>query len=180
MVRPIARDGEDRIVETWEVMIEGTVWVHVYDRRDDRYVKQRVGGREGSRRIHITRDDRKYNQERLPDENKGLDPFTNGALRLVDSATRDESLDTRYHMTPADIAELLEIKDEDLFREAVEAIESELIVRRLRALAETDGTVAQNSVLREVCEARWPIGGTQKSVREMIEAGERIGATQVW
>ncbi len=97
-MRPTAKD-EDKVIETWESTVEGTVYVDVYSRREDAYVSQRIGGTTGSKRLHISRDDRKYNQERVSDENKMLDPFTNGALRLIESATRDENLDTRYHLT---------------------------------------------------------------------------------
>ncbi len=179
MARPAAKE-HDTVIETWETSSPGTTWVWVYDRREDKYTEQRVGGREGSGRLHIARDDRKYNQERVPDENRMLDPFTNGALRLVESATRDETLDVRYHYSDADLLEMFEVRDEALFAEAVAEIESELIIRRLLSMSEKAGTQAQSTCLREICEDKWPIGGTQKTVREMIEAGERIGATQIY
>lgn len=179
MVRPkTTPDGE--IIETWQAATAGTTWVWVYDRRDDKYAKKRVGGREGSGVLHLRRDDRKYNQERIPVENRMLDPFTNGALRLIESSTRDESLDVRYHYTDADLMEMFDVRDENLFGELITGIESELIVRRLLGMAEKAGTQAQVQALRDMCDDKWPIGGTQKTVREMIEAGERIGAGQIY
>ncbi len=179
MVRPFA-DEADRIIETWESAIAGTTWVWTYNRRDDRYIKTRVGGREGSNRIRISRDDRKYNQEMVPVENRLLDPFTNGTLILVDTANRDDQLDTRYHYTKAQLEEMFELREPELFKEAIEGIESELIIRRLYSMAEKIGTNEQTQILRDICDERWPIGGTQRTVREMIEAGERIGATRMW
>lgn len=179
MTRPEASE-DDKTIETWETAIAGAVWVWVYDRREDRYISQSVGGKTGSRRLHITRDDRKYNQEQMPYENAHQDPFTNGALRLISAATRDELLDVRYHYTDADLAELFEVRDPHTFMEGVTDIHSELIVRRLLAMAETIGTQAQNQVLKEYVSQKWPIGGTQKTVREMIEAGERMGAERIW
>lgn len=178
MARPEAA-AADRVVETWETAIAGTVWVWVYNRRQDQYELQRVGGSEGSRRLHITRDDRKHNQEQVPFENRGADPFTNGALRLIDTAGRDEHLDVRYHYSDTDLCELFEIRDVDLFIEAVGDIKSELVIRRIAALAETKATLAQSEALRELTQTRYPVGGTQKTVREMLEAGERIGATYI-
>lgn len=179
MTRP-ATKTKDAIIETWETATSGTVWVWVYDRREDKYSKARVGGREGSGRLSITRDDRKYNQERIPIENRMLDPFTNGALVLVDATERDEMLDVRYHYSDTDLLQLFEVRDVDLFTEAINEIESELIIRRLLSMSEKAGTQAQDTALRSSSQTRWPIGGTQKTVREMIEAGERIGATQIY
>ncbi len=178
MPRPPVKP-EDQVVETWEVLTEGVLHVWAYDRREDRYVTESLGGDQGSMRLHITRDDRKYNQERVPIENKGLDPFTNGALRLVASETRDENLDTRYHLDDKDLTEIFEIRDADLFMEAVTGFTSELMLRRMQALGEQVGTQEQNRRLRELIDERYPIGGTQRTVREMLEAGERIGASHI-
>lgn len=173
MPRPEARE-DDKVVETWESCIPGTVWVWVYDRREDRYIMQSIGGSTGSRRLHITRDDRKYNQEQVPIENHKLDPFTNGSLRLVEAATRDDSLDQRYHLSNTDLAEMFEVRDINLFTEAITDIDSELVLRRLSDMSEEIGTVAQNEALKELIRLRYPIGGTQKAVQEMIDAGERL------
>jgi hypothetical protein len=178
MARPVPSD-QDRIIETWESVVAGTVYVWVYDRREDKYIKQAVGGRSASKRLHISRDDRKYNQELVPPENRQHDPFTNGALRLKESANRDESLDIRYHYTDEDLKTFFEIRDEALFSEAIEAVESELILRRLEAVAEKEGTVAQHEALREVVRERYPIGGTQRTVAEMYRENERSFAERL-
>lgn len=168
---------DDKVVETWETTIAGTVFVWVYDRREDKYHHQSVGGKSGSRRLHISRDDRKYNQEQIPIEAEHLDPFTNGSLRLVGAATRDETLDVRYHFTDGDLEEMFEVRDLDMFMETAKEITSELILRRLQAVGERVGTQAQNDALKALVNERYPIGGTQRTIREMIEAGERIGAS---
>jgi hypothetical protein len=175
-MRPEAKD-DDKVIETWESAVAGTVWVWVYDRREDRYVKQSVGGASSSRMLHISRDDRKYNEEQIPVENAKLDPFTNGALRFVKAATRDETLDMRYHYTDADLSQLFEVRDMLRFTEAVAAIDSELILRRLAALGEANATNSQSAVISDLLRERYPIGGTQKTVREMIEAGEKLAST---
>lgn len=178
MTRPDSTD-DDKVIETWESAIPATVWIWVYDRREDRYNQQAVGGR-GSRRIHLTRDDRKYNQELMPVENEGLDPFTNGSLRLLGAATRDENLDVRYHLTDEELSQFFDVRDPDLFLEGVRDITSELILRRLADLSVSTGTQAQAEALKELVSTRYPIGGTQKTIREMIDAGERIGATRAY
>lgn len=172
--------NDDKVVETWETAISGTIFVWIYDRREDRYTQQSVGGRSGSKRVHLSRDDRKYNQEQVPIENADLDVFTNGSLRLIGAASRDESLNTRYHFTDEDLAALFEVRDPDVFLEGVSDITSELVLRRLLELGEKVGTMAQFQALKDLVTTRYPIGGTQKTVREMMEAGERIGASQLY
>jgi hypothetical protein len=179
MTRPDTTE-DDKTIETWESAISGTVYVWVYDRREDRYNQQSVGGRSGSRRVHLSRDDRKYNQEQMPIENQHLDPFTNGSLRLVGSANRDELLDVRYHFTDAELGEMFEVRDAGLFIDAIKDITSELILRRLASISEERGTVAQSEALSELIRERYPIGGTQKTIREMIQEGERIGAVRAY
>lgn len=166
---------DSQVMETWEITTDGTVWVDKMDAREGRYVKQRVGGRQGgSRRLHITRDDRRFNQEQVVEEMGGYDPFTNGALVLVSSEKADD-IDSTYHLTTEDLGRLLEIKDSALFEQEVRDIKSELILRRLKELSETQATVAQLEFVSELIRDRYKVGGTQRTVREMISAGEMSG-----
>ena len=175
------------------MMCPGAVWVWVYDRRNDEYKQQEVGLRSGTKKLHLTRDDRKYNQELIIDENRSLDPFINGTLRLLGGATRDESLDGRLrgaakadpdldvsnHRTDEDLVEMFEIRDPAQFTESVEAVTSEVLLRRLRNLADEKASVVQTTILDDLIRTRWPVGGTQRTIREMQEAGDRIGATRI-
>lgn len=171
-------DNEDtHIVETWEITTPGTIWVTVYDRRDDRYTQTRVGGREGaSKRLNISRDDRKFNQESIIEERKHLDPFTNGKLRFIKSSdgSEPEGVDRTYHMTDQDLLAMLADKNIDSFEQKVRAIQSELIVRRLVDIADKDGTRLQYETIRDIINERYPVGGTQRAVRDMVEAGEKL------
>jgi hypothetical protein len=178
MVRP-AITSDDQKIETYEITTGGTVWVWVFNKREDRFEKKRVGGRSGSRLLHITRDDRKHNQEQNPVENSGMDPFTNGSLRLITESDRDDTLDMRHHLTDGELEKYFEVRDKTKFRTKVDDVASELIIRRLMSLAEDHGTVAQTDVLRDIITARYPIGGTQRTVREMMEAGERLNAARL-
>lgn len=179
MSRPTANPN-DQEIESWEIAFDGSVSIWVYDRRNDEYKKQVVAGHYGSRTMHLSRDDRKYNQELIPDECKHLDPFINGQLRLLGaSADRDENLDVRNHYSNDELATMFEVRDPELFREAMEGITSEVVLRRLQNMAETHATVAQNETLRDLIQRRYPVGGTQTTVKEMIEAGDRIGATRI-
>lgn len=173
----VAEASEDKTIETWEATTDVTVWVWVYDKREDKYKKQRVGGRSGSKKLHIRHDDRIFNQEQVVDENRHLDPFTNGLLRLVDGRQEGDEIDTSYHLTADDLKSMLEIRDEDVFRSEVEGITSELIIRRLKDLSEKYGQVWQRDFLVDLVEERYKVGGTQKSVREMMaedDAGIRL------
>ncbi len=178
MPRP-STPKSDAATETWEATTAATTWVYTFDKREDRYKLTRVGGRSGSRRLMISRDDRKYNQEILPYENTSQDPFTNGTLRLVSDRSLDDELDTRYHYTDADIAAFYEVREADAFLEAISDITSELVLRRIAAFGDTSGTIAQLEAIRGLLRERYPVGGTQKSVQEMIDAGDRLGVGQL-
>lgn len=173
MSRPEVPDA-DKVIETWEITCPGTVWVYVFDRRQDRYSKARVSGTSGTRRLHISRDDRKFNQEQVSYEHRDLDPFTNGMLRLIDSSA-DADLDTRNHLSTEQLEAMLEVKDEAAFKTTVDDINSELILRRLLDVTERLGTIWQLEIVREVVHGRYALGGTQKTVRELLSAGEKLG-----
>ena len=164
-----------KVLETWEITTDGTIWVDKMDAREGKYIKQRVGGRQGgSRRLHITTDDRRFNQEQVVEEMRDSDPFTSGALILV-SAEKADDIDSTYHLTTEDLSRLLEIKDTKLFESEVGDIKSELILRRLKELAENQATVAQLAFIGELISTRYRVGGTQRTVREMMAAGEMAG-----
>jgi hypothetical protein len=178
-----AEQPGEKLVEVWEIIIPGTVWVWTYDRRNDKYQKQRVGGRGGggSKRLQISVDDRRFNQQQVVDEMRGYDPFTNGSLRRISGPDLDPEEDylltDKYHLTDDQLRGLLEVKDEAIFGDEVREIESELILRRLLAVAEKDGTVWQFELLRALVEERYPVGGTQKTVREMMASNELQGGS---
>jgi hypothetical protein len=157
-------------IETWEITTEGTVWVLVSDPRDPSgYKKQRVGGRAGgSKRLRLSTDDRRYNEEQIVSEMEKENPFRNGLLRLIDQTSQDDIVKT-YHLTNDDLKTILEIRDEKMFEEAVQGITSELIIRRLAALAEKEATMAQLNYIKDLIEDRYKVGGTQKAVQEIFD-----------
>ena len=163
-------------VETWEITTEGTVWVWLMDPREQRYRKQQVGGRAGgSKRLRISTDDRRYNEEQIVEEMVDHNPFRNGALRIVSTEVIPEDVDTRYHFTTEQLVQLLEVRDEQLFRSEVEDITSELVIRRLKDQAEKTGTVGQLAFLTEIIDTRYRLGGTQRTVEEMLAQSDRSG-----
>lgn len=168
---------DEKTVESWEAATDVTVWVWVYDKREDKYKKQRVGGRSGSRMLHIRRDDRVFNQEQVVVENKHLDPFTNGLLRLVAGGREDDELDATYHLTVEDLKGMLEIRDEEIFKGEVEGIGSELILRRLKDAAEKHGAVWQLEFIRDVIDDRYKVGGTQRAERDVY--GDPTSSTEI-
>lgn len=173
MPRPVNENSS--IVETWEITTNGTAWVYIYDRRNDTYSKQRVGGRGGSKKLHINRDDRIFNQEQVVDENKHLDVFTNGMLRFISANDGSEpDVVLKWAFTEEQMLELFTIKDSALFEETVREIESELALRRLTSLAEKEATNAQYTFLRDLIEERYKVGGTQRAVADMLRSGEQL------
>lgn len=159
-------------IEVWESVTDGTVWVYVKDPRDPQgYRKARVGGSigGGSRTLRISTDDRRFNQERVVEEMRSHDPFVNGMLRFVSSGPQIDDIDPRYHLADEDLIAMLEVRDQDIFKEAVEEIGSEVVIRRLRAIAERQGTGGQLEIVDNVIDERYRVGHTQKVVREMMD-----------
>lgn len=171
------------IHEVWEIMVPGTIWVWTRDVRiPGQYKKTRVGGKSGgSKKLRISTDERRYNEEQVIEEMIDHNPFRNGFMRLVsvDEDAKPDDILTNYHLTDKDLIAYFEVKDADVFGEAMKDIESELILRRLYALSVENGSVAQNEILRDLVEARYKQGGTQKTVREMIAAGEMDGGERL-
>lgn len=152
-------------METWEIQVPGRVTVWKRNRRTGEYDRATVTG-EGPKLLHITKDDRLYNEELIPEENTNLNPFTNGSLaRRNGKALEGLTTDT--------LREILSIGSPDAFREALEDhVGNELTIRRLHDLAQTEGTMGQVDALRDVIDEHYKSGGTQRTVREMMEESE--------
>jgi bifunctional DNA-binding transcriptional regulator/antitoxin component of YhaV-PrlF toxin-antitoxin module len=169
--------SSSEVIETWDMLTEATVWVWVKDARTSSMVKKRIGGRAGGTKVlHLTTDERRYNQEQVVEENKDDDPFTNGSLKLRSVGVADD-IDTTYHLTNEDLRAMLSIRDQDVFESEVREISSELILRRLKDIAENEATIGQYTFLRDLVDERYKSGGTQATVREMLEEEARQAGT---
>jgi hypothetical protein len=151
--------SEDSVKEKWEMCVDGVVAVWTYDKKYDRYDRTQVGNRH-SRFLYITTEDRQYNQEQIPDECKHLDPFTNGALRLV-SGSNDRSLDTSNHLDGDDLLAI--VRDRSHFAQRMADLGNELLVRRLLAVVEDEGTAKQLDETKAFLRERYPIGGGSRA-----------------
>lgn len=152
--------------EIWETTTGGTVWVQVKDpRKPDGWRAQKVGGK-GSKRLTITVDEREFNQELVPFENAHLDPFLNGILVRThpkDGPRGDNQL------TDAELIEILQMDSDDVFKEAVGAITSEVNLRRLLALGERHTNVLRLQELSQWVDDKYRVGKTSRVVKEMLE-----------
>lgn len=162
--------------ETWEIQIPGSIRIWVMDRRHGGYVTKAVNGRRGKgpRRITLTKDERLYNQELVPQENRRFDPFLNGSLvQIVDGKKQGD-------LTDEAIGAYLELESESAFSEAINDIRGELTHRRLLTLAAHKGRMWQVEMLRELIEDRYPVpaAGSQPVVDQMYAEGE-FGATRL-
>lgn len=137
-------------IEIWEAVSQSTVWVTVVDGRG-RDVSRPVGGPGHPVRIRLTTRDRQYNVDANPDGN----PFDTGWLRRVDGDHKDD--DAQPGKTDAQLLGLLQ-HAEDL--EEILMTESELNVRRLRAMARGEAadsiSMSQARIIENVVAARWP------------------------
>lgn len=157
--------------EVWEIQIPGTVWTRVRNPEIPGTWKTiRANGAKGPKRLSLTSEERRYNQELVPEENEHLDPFKNGSLKCVQGAPKD----VKTWLTDDDLSAIIGLEDETLYQEEVSSITMELTLRRLLDLAERTATVPRYEFLRELVQDRYAVGGTQRAVQEMIDAGERL------
>ena len=160
--------SEMRVVEIWEAVTEATVYIHVRDTLNGGWKAKRVGGKGAGRRLQISVEERRYNQDLIPDEGIKFDPFVNGMLICVQG---DE---VQGSMTNDDLLSVLKLDDDDTFVEFINDIESEIVVRRLLAMSEKHASKSRYDSLLDLVDRRYRVGGTQRVVQEMIDAGERL------
>lgn len=165
--------GEEMASETeiWEPTTESAVHVLKKNPQDPtgwRNVK--VGGKRGTRRLQLTREEREHNQQMVAIENKHLDPFLNGQLLCI-QGTPDSS---SAQMSDDQLRELLKIEDDDTFMEAVTDLGSEVLLRRLLLQAEDHATKRRYDMVYDYVSTTFRVGYTQKSVREMESQDESV------
>lgn len=149
--------------EIWEATTEGTTYVNVRDPRNaGGWTKRRVGGR-GSKRITITTEEREFNQDLVHYENRHLDPFTNGLLIQV--APKDVERGEN-HRSDDELVTVLAIPDDDQFEKAVTLVTSEVVVRRMLALAEKRAPMMRYQFIRDLVTDRYSVGKTSRVVAE--------------
>lgn len=156
--------------EIWETTTGGTTFVHVKDPRNpDGWVQKKVGGR-GTKRITLTVEEREFNQELVTYENKHHDPFTNGLLVRISPKDVDRG---QFEVTDEELIALLQGGTDEEFSATIKKTDSEVILRRMLALAERNTTMHRFQELQEVIDIRFSIGKTQKVVQEMFEDDAR-------
>lgn len=157
--------------EIWEIQIPGTIFVKVRNPEiAGTWKVVRANGEKGPKRIQITASERKHNRDLIPEENEHLDPFSNGSLRCVVGAPTQN----KTWLTDADLTSIIQLESDELYEAEVTDIKAELTLRRLLDLCERIGTVRRFEFLRDIVQDRYRVGGTQRSVEEMMTAGEKI------
>lgn len=157
--------------EIWEIQIPGTIYTKVRNHEIAGTWKTiKANGTNGPKRLTLLASERRYNRELIPDENAHLDPFSNGSLRCVVGEPKNH----KTWLTDEDLEAIIRLESEDLYKEEVAGITLELTLRRLLDLAQRIATVSRYEFVKEVVQERYQVGGTQRAVAEMIEAGEKI------
>lgn len=159
---------EELKVETWETLTPGFTSLLRHDRKTDDYEKVLVGGKSPGRRIKITVGDRRYYQSQILEENVAHDPFKNGRLRRVDGPVVDD-IDETYHFTDEDYGKIIGTTNAKAFQAKVLKIDSELVLRRLKDIAEEHATATQFNFIKKILKERYPIGGPQISLDPNFE-----------
>lgn len=146
--------------EIWELTIPGRVNVEAFNPRGG---SRTVSAKGKGQRLRLSTEDRLLNQERIRDPEN--DPFTNGMLIRIDSqATPADKSPEAF--TEDELLSLFGLPLEDF--EAVVSGLGQVPVRRLRALVDKHGSVAQSTFLVEQIETRWPVTSGDTAVyREM-------------
>lgn len=155
---------ENNAHEVWQGTTDSTVWVQVKDPRvTGGWAKKRIVGR---KKITLSVDERLFNQELIDEEFQDLDPFTNGLL--VRTSPKDAEK-AKYELTDEQLVELLMIDDDDTFAAELAGIESEVVVRRLLALAERKATFVRYQAVQAFVDDKYHVGKTSRVVKEIIE-----------
>lgn len=155
-------------VEIWESVTDAKVYVNVKDpMKPGGWAKKKISRVTGPKRLQISVEERRYNQDLVPDERVGNDPFSNGMLVCVQGKEKPANA-----MTDEELLDILNLEDDDLFQETIAGIDSEVLIRRMYGLSETKSTHARYLMIQEIVDTRYRVGGSQRVVTEMIEAGE--------
>lgn len=151
----------ERDYEVWAAVGAGAVWVTLTDDRG-RETQRQIGGPGGADRLKIKVDDREAMQYVSPNN-----PFDSGRLRRVDpGAPERQAAKTDDELIASLASPTLE---DDLMAE------SEFNVRRLKALAEAEGSnavsVGQLFTINRVIDRRWP--QSEPPADQLAAANER-------
>ena len=166
---PARRDVREELdrVEIWESLTDSTTWILVRDHINGGWKHQRVGGR-GARRIQLTVEERRFNQDMVPDENVQLDPFVNGLLKCVQGEGSSPNA-----MDDAKLVALCGLpEDADFFAKA-EAIQSEVLLRRLVRVAEKHASNPRYLFVRDLADTRYRVSKSQPSLDPSFK-GEKL------
>lgn len=154
-----------QVSEVWEATTTGTTWLHKKNPQvAGTWRQHKVGGR-GSQRITLTVEERLHNQELMPYENSHLDPFSNGTLIRISPLDGDRS---PSEVTDPQLLELFEIGSDDVFAAEINEITSEVVLRRLLALAEKHASMVRYNTIRDLVDDRYKRGKTQTSVKDLF------------
>ncbi len=78
--------------------------------------------------------------------------------------------------TEGDLRALLALRGDAFEQVLATHAHDELLLRRLRTVAKAEGTMAQNEAISAALTP-YRKGGTQRTVAEMIDAGEKLGVS---
>ncbi len=155
----------ENVQETWETTTGGTVYVQVKDPRQPGGWRQTKVGGKSAKKLRITVEEREFNQELIPEDNQEHDPFLNGLLVRTHPKDAPKGVN---ELSDADLIEMLQMDSDEVFMEAVKSLASEVVLRRLVALAERHTNLLRLQELQAFVDAKYRVGKTSKVVAEMI------------
>lgn len=163
--------SDEDIIEIWEATTDSVVFLNVKDpvKKGWKQVKVTL---QGPKRLQITLEERRFNQSQIPEENLHLDPFSNGQLICVQGEAKGINM-----LTDDDLITILTLEEDAEFETAVSDLDSEVLVRRLLGLAQTRATNTRFEFIRDLVDVRYRVGGTQTTVQQMIDDGEKVAAS---
>lgn len=162
--------------EIWESTTGGTTFINIKDPRNPRaWITKKVGGK-GTQRITVTVEERMFNQDLVSYENTAQDPFTNGLLVRV--SPKDVSKGSN-EVSDDYLIEQLRDRSDEAFTTYLKSIDSEVVIRRLQALAERHAAMYRFHEIQAEVDARYPVGKTSRVVSEMLNDDARYAGADL-
>lgn len=153
----------DEANEVWEPTTGSAIKVWRRDPRNPTgWKSHRIGGKRGTRRLTITKDEREYNEELVAVENRHINPFRNGSMMCIKG-----ELAEGQQYDDEQLRVLIDLESDETFLKEFSELGSEVLERRLLMQAETHAKKPRYDLIYNTVADKYRVGYTQRSVREM-------------
>lgn len=169
MTTPDLKDLE----EVWASTTGGTVWIWKTDPQNPRNHVQKMIGGPGNVKLKVTVAEREFNEDLIAWGNEDLCPFRNGLLVRVLPKDAERG---QFERTDEELKALIQSGTDEVFKDLVDHTDSEVIIRRMLALAAADKStsIGRLEILIDLIKERYPQGRGSKFVDEIHEHEQKM------